>query len=251
MMHHWWNSLAFLHWPYEPEAVQALLPPGLEVETHDDRAWVGLVPFVLRVRTHSTPFVPWVCTFAETNVRTYVRGPDGRPGIWFLSLDAARLGAVVGARVRWRLPYMWARMRVVRTSDTITYESRRRWPRPPATSRVVAEVGAPADDDEATRFLTARFLLWSPMGSGFAATAAEHEPWVLRRGRAVAVDTGLLVAAGLPAPSGEPLVHVADDMPVRLGRRGKVGGHGRSGDVRRPGDGAHALAVLGRPEDDP
>lgn len=251
MMHHRWNSLAFLHWAYDPEVVQALLPPGLEVETHEGRAWVGLVPFVLHIRTGWTPFVPWVCTFPETNVRTYVRGPDGRPGIWFLSLDAARLGAVVGARVRWRLPYMWARMRITRTATILVYESRRRWPRPTATSRVVIDVGAPADDDEATRFLTARFLLWSPLRTGFAATIAEHEPWRLRRGRAVEVDAGLLVAAGLPAPTTEPLVHVADDIRVRLGRRGKVGGHGRPGDLRRPGDGAHALAVLGRAADDP
>lgn len=220
MMHHWWNSLAFLHWPYEPDDVQRLLPPGLELETHDGRAWVGLVPFVLRIRTGATPFVPWACTFPETNVRTYVRGPDGRAGIWFLSLDAARWGAVVAARAWWDLPYMWARMRIRRAGGTVTYESRRRWPGPPATSRVTVEAGpTAAEDDEATRFLTHRFLLWSPRRSGFAATVAEHEPWVLRPGRALAVDPGLLVAAGLPAPTTDPLVHLADDMPVALRRR--------------------------------
>jgi uncharacterized protein YqjF (DUF2071 family) len=220
MMHHWWNSLAFLHWPYEPEAVQRLLPPELELDTHGGRAWVGLVPFVLRVRTARSPFLPWVCTFPETNVRTYVRGPDGRPGIWFLSLDAARLAAVVVARLTWRLPYMWARMRIRHTPSRLVYVSRRRWPGPAATSRVVVDVGEPVGAvDDLTNFLTARFLLWSPVPDGVAATRAEHQPWALRRGRAIEVDPGLLTAAGLDAPTGEPLVHVADDLPVRLGSR--------------------------------
>ena len=220
MMHQWWNSLSFLHWPYDAEDVQRLLPPDVEVETFDGQAWVGLVPFVLRVRSRRTPFLPWVSTFPETNVRTYVRGPDGRPGIWFLSLDAARLGAVAAARTWWRLPYMWSRMWVGIRRSTVVYESRRRWPRPAASSRVVVEVGEAVDGRvPLVEFLTARYLLWSPCRGGVTATRAEHEPWVLRTGRAVEVDTGLLQAAGLPAPAGEPLVHVAADMEAFLGDR--------------------------------
>ena len=45
-----WNRLTFLHWAYEPDVVQALLPEGLEVDTFDDAAWVSLVPFVMVVK---------------------------------------------------------------------------------------------------------------------------------------------------------------------------------------------------------
>ena len=91
-MVHWWDELTFIHWRYEPEQVQRLLPEGLEVETMDGSAWVGLVPFFLRVGLPHVRPVPWLSQFAETNVRTYVRSADGRSGVWFFSLEAARAG---------------------------------------------------------------------------------------------------------------------------------------------------------------
>ena len=110
--------LTFLHWRYPPETVQALLPDGLEVETFDGVAWVGLIPFLMdRVRPRWLPPVPWLSRFPETNVRTYVRGPDGRTGIWFFSLDAARLPAVLAARVGFGLPYYWSEMSVRAMGD--------------------------------------------------------------------------------------------------------------------------------------
>src|SRR6266478_2746358 len=40
-----WKRLTFLHWPYDPELVRPLLPEGVELDTFDNTAWVGLVPF--------------------------------------------------------------------------------------------------------------------------------------------------------------------------------------------------------------
>src|ERR1043165_4854691 len=107
-----WDTLTFLHWPYDPDAVARLLPPALTLETFEDSAWVGLIPFNMRVSLPHTPSVPWASRFCETNVRTYVRDRHGRSGIWFFSLDAARLGAVLAARSTFRLPYMWSQMEV-------------------------------------------------------------------------------------------------------------------------------------------
>jgi len=222
-MAHEWQSLAFVHWPFDPAVVQSLLPPDLDVDLCEDRAWVGLLPFRLRIRHRSMPYLPWACSFAETNVRTYVTGPDGLPGIWFLSLDAARLGAVLVARALWRLPYRWARMRIAVDTGTLSYRSRR-LPRGPR-SEVVIEVGprvAPDDQTPLERFLTARYDLWSATRRGLARTEADHPPWVLRRSRLVRLDPGLLLAAGLPAPPGDALVHVAEEVAVRLGPRQPV-----------------------------
>jgi uncharacterized protein YqjF (DUF2071 family) len=98
-MYQTWNWLAFLHWSYPPEVVQRLLPSRLRVHDLDGRAWVGLTPFVLGdLRTPAAPAPPWFSRFPETNVRTYVVGPDGREGLWFFSLDAARLEPVLVAR---------------------------------------------------------------------------------------------------------------------------------------------------------
>ena len=101
-----WERLTFLHWSYDPDAVQRLLPGGLTVDTFGGAAWVGLVPFFMRVHTPGDHGAPWVSNFCETNVRTYALDREGRPGIWFLSLDAARLGAVAVARASYQLPVL-------------------------------------------------------------------------------------------------------------------------------------------------
>ena len=93
-----WERLTFLHWSFDPSTVQRLVPEWLHVETFDGAAWVGAVPFFMRVGTPRRHRIAWVSHFCETNVRTYVRDHEGRSGIWFFSLDAARLGAVAVAR---------------------------------------------------------------------------------------------------------------------------------------------------------
>ena len=129
-MLHRWERLTFVHWSFDAATVQRLLPDWLQVETFDGAAWVGLVPFFMRVATPGGRRVPWASQFCETNVRTYVRDQQGRSGIWFFSLDAARLGAVITARTTYRLPYFWSRMRLEERGDEIAYECRRRWPGP-------------------------------------------------------------------------------------------------------------------------
>jgi uncharacterized protein YqjF (DUF2071 family) len=227
-MVHWWDELTFLHWRFAPEDVQRLLPPGLSVETIDGSAWVGLVPFFLRVGLPRVPSVPWASRFAETNVRTYVRSGDGTRGIWFFSLDAARLGAVVVARATYRLPYFWSAMSIERTASTIEYRCRRRWPGPRgARSEALVEIGDPFRSDELTEvdhLLTARWALFSAPRSGLHHARAAHEPWPLHRARAVTVHDELIVAAGLPAPVGAPVVHWSPSVEVRIGWPSKVEG---------------------------
>ena len=144
-MYQTWSWLSFLHWSSPPAVVQRLLPTSLRVHDFDGRAWVGLTPFLLEdLRTPLVPAPPWFAGFPETNVRTYVVGPDGREGLWFLSLDAARLEPVLAARSTYALPYMWSAMTMERQGAVLRYRSRRRWPGPtPATSAVTVEVGEP------------------------------------------------------------------------------------------------------------
>ena len=218
-----WERLTFLHWRFEAAEVQRLLPGGLETETCDGAAWVGLVPFYMRVATPGGQRVPWVSNFCETNVRTYVRDRQGRSGIWFFSLDASRLGAVVAARVTpYRLPYFWSRMRLGERGNEIAYLSRRRWPGPYATSsRVRIGLGAPiapADVSPLEHFLTARWRLFSLTGGRLVTARAAHQPWPLYRAQARVLEDNLLTTAGLPAPHGGPLVHYSPGVDVAIGR---------------------------------
>lgn len=218
-----WERLTFLHWAFDPADVQRLLPDGLTADLLDGAAWVGLVPFFMVVAAPSGTQVPWVSRFCETNVRTYVRDAAGRAGIWFFSLDAARLGAVAVARTTYRLPYFWSAIRIAGDGvSEISYRSRRRLPGPrTATSTVRIAIGdryAPHELGERDHFLTARWILFSASGGRRRLARACHDPWPLHRAEAAWADDRLVAAAGLPQPSGPPLVHYSPGVDVTIGR---------------------------------
>jgi uncharacterized protein YqjF (DUF2071 family) len=214
-----WEQLTFLHWPYDPATIQALLPRGLGVDTFGGTAWVGLTPFMAAVRPPH--FAALSVTFPETNVRTYVRGPDGRRGVWFFSLDAGKRLPAAAARALYRLPYQFARMSVDWAEGRVRYQSWRLWPEPGPASDIEIEPHepfAPAELGPRDHFLTARWRLFARIKPGELAVAnVEHPPWPLARARAVSVRENLVVAAGLPPPAGEPLIHYSPGVQVRVG----------------------------------
>jgi uncharacterized protein len=229
VMYHRWDAITFLHWRYPPEVVQSFLPAGLTAETRDGTAWVGLTPFLMKgVRPPGLPALPWLSRFGEVNVRTYVRDSQGSPGIWFLSLDAARLPAVLAARAGYRLPYFWSDIRVRVTGDRIGYRCRRRPPGPSARLAAEVELGAPlgTGHDELADFLTARYRLYTVIAGRLAAAEAEHPPWPLHPARVLGLDQDLLAAAGLPAPAGDPLAHASPGVRVRIGMWHHLSGPG-------------------------
>jgi uncharacterized protein YqjF (DUF2071 family) len=220
-MLNWWEGVSFLHWPYEPDEVQRFLPSGLEIETCQGSAWVGLVMFRMRVGLLGLPPVPWLLTFPETNVRTYVRSRDGTSGVWFFSLDAARLAPVLVGRTSYRLQYCWSKMSIARSGDTISYSARRHWPGPRgALSEAGIEIGDPYPPEgltELDHFLTARWAMFSPGRPVLHHARAFHEPWPLHRARVVRLYDELVPASGLPVPNLEPLAHYAPSVEVRIG----------------------------------
>jgi uncharacterized protein YqjF (DUF2071 family) len=223
LMRQRWETLALLHWPVDPAVVQRRLPDGLTADTFDGSGWVALVPFRMKgIGLRRGPAVPYFGSFFETNVRTYVRGPDGRPGVWFDSLDIDRALPVAFARLGYGLPYQWAKMDIRRKGDRITYEARRRRPhRQQPSSRVTIEVGdalAPGALTSRDRFFTSRWRLYSPWRSRVVVAGVEHPPWPLHRAEAVAVDDELIPAAGYPVPAGSPHVLYSPGIPVVAGR---------------------------------
>lgn len=236
-MEHRWLNLTFLHWSYPVDSVQALLPPGLQVESFDGRAWVGLVPFEMEVTLPRRGNVPWLSRFPETNVRTYMRAADGSTGVWFLSLDAARLAAVVTARTTYRLPYFWSAMSVRTSPSHIDYETSRRWPGPRgAKSSVGIDIGAALGVDELDGFdhwLTARFRLYSARRRGVRTARAFHEPWPLHRATVTRLDDELVAATGLPQPTADPVAHWSPGVDVRVGLPERLSGRAGPRDLSR------------------
>jgi uncharacterized protein YqjF (DUF2071 family) len=213
-----WRSLTFLHWAYDPDVVQPLLPPGLEVDTWDGKAWVAITPFVMTgFRLPFMPPLPVVSTFPETNVRTYARGPDGQDGLVFLSLEVDSLPTFVGARATYWVPYQWARMQVDE-GEPVRYVSRRR--NGDVGHDIVVRPGERYGDGELGEFdhwLTGRWRAFTRIGGKLAVVAVQHERWPLLRVDVDKLDENLLGACGLPAPSGDPVAHFATQVDVRLG----------------------------------
>jgi uncharacterized protein YqjF (DUF2071 family) len=207
-MYQAWRNLTFLHWRYPAEVMQKHLPPDIEVDTFDGSAWLRLAPFLLELR--------W-SKFPETNVLTYVRGPDGKPGVWFFSLDAANIVAVAGARVAYGLPYMWSRMRVEADERRAGYESARRWPDKLGATRIAVERGGKIEARALETFLTARFRLYSMRRGRMISGEVEHGPWPLESARLVTLEQTLTDTLGLPRPHGEPLVHFSPGVEVQAG----------------------------------
>lgn len=213
-----WRWLAYLHWSFDPAAVQALLPEGIQVDTFEERAWVGLIPFRMEVALPGLPPVSYLTRFPETNVRTYVIGPDGKPGVWFFSLEAARLPAVVVARTWFGLPYRWASMRIEREDRRVRYISARREGLR-AISDVEVEVGdliPAAAMSDLDHFLVSRWRLYSAGRRGLVVGRIDHPPWALREAELLDLRQDLVEAAGLPRPEGAPLVRYATGVEVRI-----------------------------------
>jgi len=121
-----WRDLLFAHWPAPVEAVRRLVPPGLEIDTFDGATWVGVVPFRMAgVMRRPLPDLPWVSAFPELNVRVYVTA-GGKPGVWFLSLDATNPLAVAAARALFYLPYYRADIDITPEGEGVAYRCLRR-----------------------------------------------------------------------------------------------------------------------------
>lgn len=214
-----WCDLAFLHWAVDPSLVRPLLPPGLELDTYDSKAWIGVVPFRMEdVRLRFTPNAPGISAFPELNVRTYARVGD-RTGVWFFSFDAANRLAVRGARLMLNLPYYDAEMTVGRRGEAIDYRSRRVHAN--ATPAEFAGVYASAGDVYEARagtldyFLVERYCLFLVSRSGrLRYLDVHHHPWPLQPAT-VRIETNTMAAAGnILLPPDPPLAHFARAVEV-------------------------------------
>jgi uncharacterized protein YqjF (DUF2071 family) len=219
-----WDELTFVHWAYPPDVVQALLPEGLTVDTHDGLAYVSLVPFRMTgAMPRFLPALPWISAFDETNVRTYVVDSAGNRAIWFFSLEADRLAIVAFARWLLGFPYVWGRLTIERRHGWRRYTtSQRRWPRRPASTTAVAvAIGdVITEQSELDVFLTARWgtvAQWPARRGRLRHHPVDHQPWTLHEATLTEYVDESLVAAGLPEPTGEPVVRYAQPVDAVFG----------------------------------
>ena len=213
-----WRHVSFLHWRYDPDAVGRLLPADLAPDVVDGSAWVSLTPFLVEdFRVPGLPALPFLSTYPETNLRTYVRDRRGGEGLWFFSLDVESVATTVAARLGLAVPYFPARM-TVEPAETTRYESKR-LTRPAAHHRIEVRPGADLGDalSERDAVLVGRWRAYSRPYGKLVQVPVEHQPWPLQAGTLEALDESITTAAGLPAPEEEPVVHYSSGVDARLG----------------------------------
>ena len=170
-----------------------------------------MTPFVVRgLRPHGVPPVPVLSSFPELNVRTYVT-VGGRPGIHFLSLDAASRPAVTAARRAYRLPYFHARMKASRAGDDIAYRSERiSSDGPPAEFEATYGPAGPrldVVDGSLERWLAERYCLYTLDAEGRVMRGEiHHPPWPLQPAHAEIARNTMAEPVGIEL-GGEPLLH--------------------------------------------
>jgi uncharacterized protein YqjF (DUF2071 family) len=227
LMHQNWHHLLFLHWQIPPQELQQLVPPELTIDTFDGIAYVGLVPFTLSgVRPVGVPPLPWVSTFTEVNVRTYVH-LDGRdPGVWFFSLDASSAIAVAAARAAYRLPYFHAQMDFLPTQEAmpeIDFTSHRDDPRgvKPADAHIrykrMEGITTTAAPGSLEHFLIERYILYSADDDhNLYRARVHHQPYPIQRADLLELDETLIWAAGIRRSEDHPLRHYAREVNVKI-----------------------------------
>lgn len=209
-----WRDLLFVHWYVPVDSLRALVPPQLELDLWQGQALVGVVPFAMEgVRPSWLPSL-FALDFLETNTRTYVTY-NGRPGVYFFSLEAASLLAVKAARWGWGLPYFHAKMELERDGDWIAYSTKRGGADASFRYRPAKHLG-PSAEGTFEYFLLERYLLFSIKNDAVYEGQVVHEPYPAREVELASIDETLINAAGLERSGAPCAVHYASGVDVEV-----------------------------------
>jgi uncharacterized protein YqjF (DUF2071 family) len=220
-----WSHLLFLHWRVAAEVLAPQLPPGLELDTFEGKAYVGLIPFTMsRIRPRWLPPLPGLSLCHEVNLRTYVHAHRRDPGVWFFSLDASHpLATPVGRRL-FRLPYYHTAIDLTEEKHDgefeISYDATRKHPASPRASCALRyrASGEPARAEPGTleHFLIERYILFAHDGKTLYQGRVHHAPYPVQCANLQSLEENFLAAAGITPAAIAPLVHYAQEVDVEI-----------------------------------
>jgi len=216
-----WRNLVFAHWQIDASLLRPHVPAQLELDSHDGTCFIGLVPFEM-YEICSWWMPRWSgLNFLETNLRTYVVY-QGKPGVYFFSLEASSWLAVNVARAVWKLPYFHAQMHQhpqANDETTFHYDSARYRQ---ASANLVLDyrrgdrLPAPKPGS-LEHFLVERYYLFSLRGREVMLGQVHHPPYPVHAATCIHMQEGLVTASGLPDPARAPdLFHFSPGVDVEV-----------------------------------
>lgn len=194
----------------------ALLPRGLNLQTFDGSAWLALVPFRMAgVMRRPLPDLPGFSAFPELNLRTYVEA-EGKPGVWFFSLDAESWPIVLGGRHVYGLPYFRAAIRHRRCGVGVDFDCRRRCGGAEFVARIRptgrASFAAPGTLEY---WAAERYCLYSCSARrGLERVEVHHPPWPLQTAEVEVARCRMFEPAGLALEPAAPVCHFSSGVDV-------------------------------------
>ena len=215
-----WCDLLFAHWPIPVSAIRHLVPSSLKIQEFEGTSWIGVVPFRMAgVMRRPLPDLPYFSAFPEINVRLYVEA-EGKPGVWFLSLEAANLAAVIGARAMYNLPYFHAGMTFGESDGGIEIASKRfRDKRDLRFECSYRPVGDPYESQPGTleSWLTERYCLYARLRNGaIRRVEVHHRPWPLQKAEAEIRLNTLDSPHGIQLDGPPPVLHFSRSLDVAI-----------------------------------
>jgi uncharacterized protein YqjF (DUF2071 family) len=214
-----WHDLLFAHWAIDANVLRPLVPDCFPIDTFNGTAWIAIVAFRMTgVKAAFLPPVPGTSAFPELNVRTYVTMND-RPGVYFLSLDAASKLAVRGARSLFHLPYFDAEMSCEERQGVTFYKSKRTH-RDANLAEFTARYAPIGDVFRAQpgsleSFLVDRFAFYTTDAKEQVYRCdIAHDPWPLQPADAKIETNTMARAHGIDLPRARPLCHFSKRLDV-------------------------------------
>jgi len=221
-----WNDLLFAHWPIPANTLSPLLPEGIQIDTFQGSAWLGVAPsWTERIKLRGLPSILGVGGYPSLSLRTYVCDQHtGTTGIFVLSEDASNLIAVASARFFRHLPSHWADMRLDQKSEREFFVySRRLFSAEPvifmARYRGLGPTRKLAENRYGTLeyFLTERHCMFTSNRAGQLFRANIHYiTWPLEDAEAVIECNDLATALGIKLPEQKPVLHYARQLAVYI-----------------------------------
>jgi uncharacterized protein YqjF (DUF2071 family) len=168
------------------------------------------------IRARGLPAIPGLSAFPELNVRTYVN-LDGKPGVYFFSLDITSRIAVWAARTFYRLPYFPAHMSVSVVGDVLEYRSSRSGSK--VDFRAQYHPSAPVQlraRGTIEHWLTERYALYTVSRGHVYCAEIHHLQWPLQNANAQIGSNTMTSGFGSSLSATPPLLHFSKNLDVLI-----------------------------------